>query len=106
METERQNAEEFPVRFPGSLSLRDLVMLISVAVSLTIAWSVFGTRQTLAERQLSQLEEMVVTRMDARIKALEDQDRITDQRIRENEFAIDRLYEYLKKPQPTRRQPQ
>lgn len=97
MDTERHNTDELPVRFPGVLSLKDLITMVSVAVSLTIAWGVFGTRLTLNERQLATQERQIA--------ALEQRVNKAEQRLRENEFMVDQLYEYSGKPRPLRRDP-
>lgn len=105
MDKENNSTDELPVRFPGALGLKDLITLVSVAVSMTIAWGVFGTRVTIVEQRMATHEE-AQTKTDARLDALERLRINTDQRIRENEFAIDRLYEYSGKPPPVRRTPQ
>ena len=103
MDKDSHSTEELPVRFPGALGLKDLITLVSVAVSMTIAWGVFGTRITIIEQRMATHEE-TQAKSDARLDALESQRISTDKRIRENEFAIDRLYEYTNKPLPPRRQ--
>lgn len=102
MATKLTNDDEIPVRFPGALSLKDLITMVSVAVSLTIAWGVFGTRLTVVEKDVATIEAA-----DARIeKKVDDLDTRTlrnEQKLRDNDFMIDQLYEYANKQPPSRR---
>lgn len=104
MDNKNHSTDELPVRFPGSLSLKDLITLISVAVSLTIAWGVFGTRLTLIESQMS-LHQDADAKVEAKVDAIEKRTNAVEQQLRENEFMVDQLYEYSGKPQPKRRAP-
>ncbi len=104
MDKENHNTEELPVRFPGALSLKDLITLVSVAVSLTIAWGVFGTRLTLLEKQVTG-HEVQDTKVERQVTELEQRTNKAEQRLRENEFLVDQLYVYSGKPQPKRRDP-
>ena len=103
MEDRQDNNVGFPVRFPGTLSLRDLITVVSVAVSLTIAWGVFSTRITIMEREIATL---AADRAKLTLSMEEQARRITrfEMRQYDNEGMIDRLYEYNSKiPQPKRR---
>ena len=104
MDKENHSAGELPVRFPGALSLKDLITLVSVAVSLTIAWGVFGTRLTLIEKQLAG-HEVQDSKVESQVVELEQRTNRAEQRLRENEFMVDQLYEYSGKSQPKRRDP-
>lgn len=45
----------------GLLSIKDLIAILSVAVSMALAWGVFSTRITLLEHQLVTLKSEIVT---------------------------------------------
>lgn len=96
------NNDEIPVRFPGALSLKDLITMVSVAVSLTIAWGVFGTRLTLVEKDVTSIEA-TDARVEKKVDELESRTQRNEQKIRDSEFMIDQLYEYANKQPPYRR---
>ena len=104
MDNEHHSTESLPARFPGALSLKDLITLVSVAVSLTIAWGVFGTRLSLIESQLA-VHEVQAGKVEKHVNEIDQRVNKTEQRLRENEFMVDQLYEYSGKPQPKRRDP-
>lgn len=103
MENNQDNKTEFLMRFPGTLSLRDLITVVSVAVSLTIAWGVFSTRIAIMEKEIAVMEAY----QDKLTLTIEEQTkRVARIELRQydNEGMIDRLYEYNPKiPQPKRR---
>lgn len=104
MDKENHNTDGLPARFPGALSLKDLITLVSVAVSLTIAWGVFGTRLSLIESRIG-VNEVQASKVEARVNEIDQRVNKTEQRLRENEFMVDQLYDYSGKPQPKRRDP-
>lgn len=93
---------ELPVRFPGALSLKDLITLVSVAVSLTIAWGVFGTRLTLIEKE-QETHAAADEKTSADVEELKKRTIEVEQRQYENSLLIDRLYEVNNIPTPKRR---
>lgn len=101
---QQDNGVELPVRFPGALSLKDLITVVSVAVSLTIAWGVFGTRITLLEKEVS-VHESEDSRVQQDVATLKMRVDAIQQRQYDNENMIDRLYENSKLPEPKRRPP-
>lgn len=102
MDNKNTNTDELPVRFPGTLSLKDLITLVSVAVSLTIAWGVFGTRISLIEKEMES-HSALDAKSDAELAAQTARINRIERRQIDNEFMIDRLYEESKIPQPKRR---
>lgn len=104
MDNENHNGGGLPARFPGALSLKDLITLVSVAVTLTIAWGVFGTRLSLIESQID-VHEVQNGKVEDKVKEIDQRVNKTEQRLRENEFLVDQLYENSGRPQPKRRDP-
>lgn len=104
MDKENHNNDGLPARFPGALSLKDLITLVSVAVSLTIAWGVFGTRLSLIESQIA-VHEVQDGKVEDKVKEIDQRVNKTEQRLRENEFLVDQLYENSGKLPPKRRDP-
>lgn len=95
------NNEKFQIRFPQSLSLADIIKLLLVVVSLTLAWGVFDTRVTMLEKtDGNYLEHIKQVETDtkennSRIERLESHQQ-------DDETIIDNLFDTLKKPKPTR----
>lgn len=100
----QDNGADMSIRFPGALSLKDLITVVSVAVSLTIAWGVFGTRITLLEKELSSHAEQD-DRVAKDVEELKKKTTQLEQHIYDNEVMVDRLYEQNNIPQPKRRTP-
>lgn len=100
MATKNQNSSAS--RFPEVLSLRDIVTIVSVAISLALAWGVFSTRISLLERETIALHESIQTN-EAAIEKLSQQIRRLEMRQQDSELLIDQLYISLRKPVPVRR---
>lgn len=99
----QEHPEQEPLaRFPGALSLKDLITLVSVAVSLTIAWGVFGTRMTLLEKEV-ETHQQVTDRLNKSIELDDRRMNTLELRIQDNEILIDNLYDAEKVKQPRRR---
>lgn len=90
------------LRVPRILELRDLITIVSVAVSLTMAWGVFSTRITVVERELLALHEKQSS-MAASIEALQVQQARLGSAQQDDELLIDQLYLSQGKSVPTRR---
>lgn len=89
------------IKLTQTLSLKDLITIVSVAVSLALAWGVFSTRLTLLEKEvimLSDRSDKVVTE----ITTLNDSVRRLEQQLQLDELYIDRLYEEARRPAPRR----
>lgn len=86
-----------------TLTLKDLITIVSIAVSLTLAWGVFSTRMLLIEKQLEIVVEQV-EKNEKTVNKLKDTLRQIEQQQRIDGLSIDRLYEDANK-QPPRRFP-
>ena len=88
-------------RFPQTLGLRDLITIISVAVSLTIAWTLFSTRLTVLEKEVVALKDN-----QARIEVMVDKASLDTRHIQihqqDDEQFINELYRTANKPEPKR----
>lgn len=86
-------------RLPQFLTVRDLITIISVAVSLAIAWGIFETRVALLEKES-------ITMHTTTAKAVSDVADINAQlkrmelRSLDNQHSVDNLYTLMKKPLP------
>lgn len=81
-------------RITESLTVRDLISVVSVAVSITLAWGIFGSRLTVLEKDSVSIKAEVETH-DKQIRTLENQ-------AQANQFYIDELYVLLEKPHARR----
>jgi hypothetical protein len=78
-----------------------MITVVSVAVSLAIAWGVFDTRVTVVERELIAIKQ-------AETKAVSDDASLMAElkkiavHLQDNQHSIDDLYRYMKKPIPPR----
>lgn len=89
------------LKLPEFLSIKDLITIISVAVSLTFAWGVFTTRITVLEKEVVRLQEDN-QKVTAAVSKLQDTINIHETRQRENMLLIDQLYVMTGKPAPNR----
>lgn len=89
-------------RFPDTLTIRDIITIVSVAITLALAWGVFSTRITLLEREVITLHTAIQS-TDASVERLQQQLHKLESRQQDSELLIDQLYISLKKPVPTRR---
>jgi len=100
--TTQSQASGSNLRFPSTLDLKDLITIISVAVSLTIAWGMFSTRLALAEneililKQSNQQQEAEMDKLQLRLRRLENHQH-------DDENIFDQVFLILKKPAPIRR---
>lgn len=84
-----------------SIDLKDLIVIISTAVTLTTAWGVFSTRVSLLEREVLSIREQerelrtLVTNIDTQVTNLAFQNKLQD-------TYMDQLYEQLGRPVPKR----
>lgn len=86
-------SREISVRFP-SLTLRDLITIISVAVSIAVAYGTVSARMTQMEKDVMELKLNKVE-MSKQIRRLESNSQDTNQ-------FVDELYRSLKQPLPRR----
>jgi RNA binding exosome subunit len=90
------------MRLPESLTLRDLITIISVAVSITLAWGYFGSRITVLENEVIALKEEKY-RMRAELDSLRARTHVLESQVRESEVFMDQVFRELKQPAPRRR---
>ena len=80
-----QDDNTIKVRIPATLTLRDIVTFFAIAVSITAAWGVFGTRLTVIESHLITMEKIPIENK-ADIKELSQRLTQLEFRVRENEI--------------------
>lgn len=91
----------FELRSPYLLTIKDLITIVSVAISLAIAWGVFDTRITVLEKEMvSQVianakETSDISDANLQIEKLQS-------RVQDTERSIDDLYGILHQPIPRR----
>jgi hypothetical protein len=95
MSTDTQEDETIKVRIPATLTLRDIITFVALAVSVTVAWGVFGTRLTVVESQLVALtkssDEMKSDIKDNNIRLTQ-----LELRLRENEIMTQDLWKNIR----------
>lgn len=84
MSTDNQEDGTIKVRIPATLTLRDIITFVALAVSVTLAWGVFGTRLTVVENQLVTMSKSY-DEMRSDIKDNTNRLNQLEMRIRENE---------------------
>lgn len=95
------SVSESKFKLPNTLTVKDLITIVSVAVSLAVAWGVFSTRLTLLEKETITLSERIKqTEMD--MSSVRSSIRRLEQQQQYDELYIDRLYEEMKKTPPRR----
>lgn len=73
------------------LTLKDLIAILSVAISIAMAWGIFSTRLALLEQQLAvQKEEM--SRTSNEIKILNNRVASLERTSIESSFILDNLW--------------
>lgn len=97
--------EDFKIRVPNALNLKDIISILAVIVSITLAWGVNSTRLTVIEKEIISTNEQV-QRLRKDVDEINTRARVTESRTQETEGLIDRIFEILKKPPPTRHAPQ
>lgn len=84
---------------PDFLSIKDLLTIISVAVSLTLAWGVFTTRISLVEKEVIQLrhenEKMVIV-----AEKMRDAIQVLQLEQRQDQILIEQLLLQQRKQMP------
>lgn len=90
--------EGIKVRVPSNLSLRDVIMFITVAVSVTAAWGMISTRMSIVEKELihtSKTIEEVKQRSGEQDKTIMR----NEVRLRENEQMTENLWRTVRELQ-------
>lgn len=83
------------------LTIKDLLTIVSIAVSLAIAWGVFSTRLTVLEREVIDLQsnnkEIAVS-----VDKLQQQVSRLNAHQQDDELIIDQAFSLLRRPPPIR----
>lgn len=95
------DVSESKIRLTQTLSLKDLITIVSVAVTLALAWGVFSTRVTLLEKEVVTLTDKL-NKAETDLNVIKDSVRRLEQQQQYDELYIDRLYEEAKKATPRR----
>jgi hypothetical protein len=97
-----EQGEGLVLRVPSVLSLKDLITIVSVAVTLTAAWGVFSTRITVLEREVVALQTADKAQENAIDKLQQQTSRLTAYQ-QDDELLIDQAFLLLKRNPPVRR---
>lgn len=100
--TPRSQASGVKIRFPAALDIKDIITIVSVAVSLTIAWGVFSTRLALVEHEIVSMKD-ASDQQSAQIQKLEQRVRRLENHQQDDELFFDQVFAILKRPDPIRR---
>lgn len=98
----RSQAGGIAIRIPETLTLKDLITIVSVAISLTVAWGVFSTRIALLEKEVVALQTSDANR-GASIEKIQQQVRRLESHQQDDELILDQAFMLMKRPPPTRR---
>ena len=99
MANEVQSVADAQMRLPAHLSLRDLITVVGVAISLAIAWNVYGTRITLLESTASTLTDAIARQEQAQEK-MEARLRLRETQAVYTQAQLDRLFDIVGKVPP------
>ena len=99
--TPNEKPEDGAVRVPQSLSLKDLITIISVCVALAMAWGVFGTRITILENDVVALKAAMSNQGAALTELSRMVERVRSHQTQHDVF-IDQIYDMMKKNPPRR----
>lgn len=83
--------EGIKVRVPSNLSLRDVIMFITVAVSVTAAWGMISTRLTIVEKELIHASKSI-EEVKQHMKDVDKTITQNEVRLRENEQMTENLW--------------
>lgn len=89
-------------QIPESLTLKDLITIVSIAVSLTVAWGVFSTRIAIVERELLNVQAAYEKQVQL-TESQKRQIRRLETHQQDDELIIDQIYIHINKPAPVRR---
>lgn len=79
------------IRIPAVITLKDVVTFVSIAVSISLAWGVFGTRLTVIEKELMyQSREMDSLRTN--VAATKEKLDKLEARVRDNENIVENIW--------------
>ena len=89
--TENKDKDEISVKVPTFIILKEVVTFVSLAVAITLAWGVFGTRLTVVEQELV-YQAKAMEQQQKQIDILKEKQDKFETRIRDNEDAIQNLW--------------
>jgi len=98
----RSQSNGVAIRFPEMLTLKDLITIVSFAVSLTVAWGVFSTRIALLEKEVVTLQAVDASKT-ASIEKLQSQVRRLEAHQQDDELILDQAFMIMRRPPPLRR---
>lgn len=104
MATAPSKTTNMKLSLPTSLSVKDLITIVSATVTLTLAWGVFSSRLALLEREIVALQASDQAQSTALDKLLTQVQRNAAHQ-QDDELLIDQVFMLLRKPPPTRRSP-
>ena len=90
------------VQLPISITWRDIVTIVSIAVTLTLAWGIFGTRLTVAEKEIISIHETLKDQKEIN-KAHDQKLAASETRVRDLESALEDLWKTVNSNQYSRR---
>lgn len=86
---------------PKSITLKDIITILSAAVTLTVAWGVFSTWRTVLEREVAVLRNADQS-MLAHIERLRKQVCRLEAHQQDDELLLDQVFILLRRPLPRR----
>lgn len=86
-----QNDNELNVRIPAVITIKDVITFVSMAVAITLAWGVFGTRLTVAEKELV-YQSKSIEQLQKQNEVLTNKITSLESRVRDNEDSIRTLW--------------
>jgi hypothetical protein len=89
------------VRFPESLSLSDLISIVSVAVTIALAWGYFGARITALEKEVIAIRADV-DKTNSQLDRLSFKVQSVESHVHDHSLFIDQLFNQIKQPVPRR----
>jgi hypothetical protein len=102
MSSDEKHLGDSPIaRAPQTLSLKDLITIISVCVALAMAWGVFGTRITILENDMVAIKATVSSNNAALSELSRMVERVRAHQLQHDIF-IDQIYDMMKKSPPRR----
>ena len=76
--------EGINVKIPTYVTIRDVITFVSIAVSISLAWGVFGTRLTLIEKEQI-YQDKTQAQMQTQLSSLTERLNSLELRIRDTE---------------------
>ena len=92
--------DNFDIRTSSILNIKDVITIVSMAISLTIAWGVFDTRITVLEKE-AVMHRTVEAKQDSDVADLQQRMNKLALKVQDSQHFIDDLYRQLNKPVPS-----